>query len=139
MTVTTTGTFDVNLVPLQLDQSSEGDLRGRMSINKTFHGDLEATSVGEMLTAMTSTKGSAAYAAIERVTGTLGSRRGSFALQHTGVMHRGTPNLRVTIVPDSGTEELTGIAGTLSITIADGKHSYDLAYMLPDAPVVNVE
>lgn len=139
MTVHATGTFDVNLVPLQLDQSSESDMRGRMSINKTFHGDLEATSVGEMLTAMTATKGSAAYAAIERVTGTLANRRGSFALQHTGIMHRGTPDLRVTIVPDSGTDDLNGIAGTLAITITDGTHHYDLAYTLPDAPASNAE
>ncbi len=139
MTVHATGTFEVNLVPLQLDQSTDGDLRGRMSINKTFQGDLEATSVGEMLTAMTATTGSAAYAAIERVTGTIGSRRGSFALQHTGIMDRGARDLRVTIVPDSGTDDLTGIAGTLAITIADGTHSYDLAYTLPDAPASNAD
>ncbi|MEO8010046.1 MAG: DUF3224 domain-containing protein [Dokdonella sp.] len=137
MTVHATGTFEVNLVPLQLDQSTDGDLRGRMSINKTFHGDLEATSVGEMLTAMTATKGSAAYVAIERVSGSLGTRHGSFALQHTGIMHRGTPDLRVSIVPDSGSDGLTGIAGTLSITIAEGKHSYELTYTLPDAPASN--
>lgn len=132
MTLHATGTFKVDLVPLTVNESVADDLRARMSINKTFSGDLEAQSVGEMLTAGTTTTGSAAYVAIERVTGSLKGRRGGFSLQHTGVMNRGTPSLNVTIVPDSGSGDLAGIAGTLAIIIADGKHSYDLAYTLPD-------
>jgi hypothetical protein len=130
MTQHATGTFKVDLVPLTVNESVADDLRARMSINKTFSGDLEARSVGEMLTAGTPTRGSAAYVAIERVTGTLHGRSGAFSLQHTGVMNRGTPSLDVTIVPDSGSGELEGIVGTLAIIIADGKHSYDLAYTL---------
>jgi hypothetical protein len=102
-----------------------------MSIDKQFHGDLEATSKGEMLTAMSGTvKGSGAYVAVERVTGTLHGRAGSFALYHIGTMTRGTPHLAVTVVPDSGTGQLTGITGTMNIIIADGKHSYEFEYEL---------
>lgn len=130
MTRHATGTFKVDLVALTVNESVADDARGRMSINKTFLGDLDARSVGEMLTAGSPTRGSAAYVAIERVTGSLHGRKGAFSLQHTGVMNRGTPSLSVTIVPDSGSGELSGISGTLAITIADGKHSYDLAYTL---------
>lgn len=133
MTVHASGTFDVKIMPLALADNVADDVRGRMSINKQFHGDLEATSVGEMLTATTATRGSMAYAAIERVSGKLNGRAGSFVLQHTGLMTRGAPSLVVTVVPDSGTGELLGLSGTLTITIADGKHAYDLAYSLPDA------
>ena len=133
MTVHASGTFDVRIVPLALSESASADTRGRMSINKQFHGDLEASSVGEMLTATTATSGSMAYAAIEQVSGKLNGRNGSFVLQHTGIMNRGAPSLVVTVVPDSGTGELLGLSGTLTITIADGRHSYDLAYSLPDA------
>jgi len=101
---------------------------GRLSINKTFRGDLQATSVGEMLSAQTEVKGSAGYVAMERVTGTLQGRSGSFVLQHSGTMNRGAPQLTVSVVPDSGTGELVGIRGTLSIQIADGKHSYSMDY-----------
>ncbi len=132
MTRHATGSFTVDLVPLQVNESVADDSRGRMSINKRFSGDLEARSVGEMLTAGTPTRGSAAYVAIERVTGSLHGRSGAFSLHHTGVMDRGTPNLSVRIVPDSGSGELVGISGTLDIIIADGKHAYDLAYTLPD-------
>ena len=133
MIVHASGTFDVNIAPLALSESAPTDTRGRMSINKQFHGDLEATSIGEMLTAATATSGSAAYAAIEIVSGKLNGRSGSFALQHTGIMNRGVPNLVITVVPDSGTGELLGLSGTLTITVADGKHSWDFAYVLPDA------
>ena len=104
-----------------------------MSLAKQFHGELEATSLGEMLTAMsTSVQGSGAYVAVERVTGTLGGRSGSFALHHTGVMNRGVPQLTITVVPDSGSGELTGISGKLNIRIeAGGKHFYDFEYELP--------
>ena len=123
-----TGEFEVKLVP-QTDM--EVPMLGRLSINKTFRGDMEGNSQGQMLSAGTSIPNSAGYVAIERVEGTLKGKRGSFVLQHSGTMDRGTPSLLVTVVPDSGTEELTGISGTLDIIIADGKHSYDFDYSLP--------
>ena len=101
-----------------------------MTIDKQFHGDLEGTSKGQMLSAMGSIKGSAGYVAMERVTGTLKGRSGSFVLQHSGTMTRGEPRLVVSVVPDSGTAELVGLAGTLTIKIADGKHSYEFEYTL---------
>ena len=104
-----------------------------MLLDKHFHGDLDAVSKGQMLTGMTEVKGSGAYVAIERVTGTLTGHSGSFILQHSGVMVRGVPQMNVTVVPDSGTGEFTGIAGAMTIIIADGKHSYDFAYSLPEA------
>ncbi len=107
------GTFEVKLTP----QPGEGAAVGRMSIDKQFHGDLEGTSKGEMLTGMTAVKGSAGYVAIEQVTGTLKGRSGTFLLQHTGTMTRGAPELTVTVVPDSGTGELSGLAGRLTIQI----------------------
>jgi Protein of unknown function (DUF3224) len=103
-----------------------------MLIDKQFHGDLEAVSKGQMLTGMSAVQGSGAYVAIERVTGTLNGHPGSFILHHLGIMVRGAPQLNVTVVPDSGTGELVGIAGTMTIIIADGKHSYDFAYALPE-------
>lgn len=133
LTTHATGTFDVKLVPLTTSDSSEGTLLGRFSIDKQWLGDLEGTSRGEMLTGATGVKGSAGYVAIERVSGTLHGRRGSFILQHSGTMARGVPKLTITVVPDSGTDELVGITGTLMITIADGKHSYDFEYTLSDA------
>lgn len=111
----------------------DGGAIGRMSIDKQFHGDLEAVSKGQMLSVATRVKGSAGYVAIEQVTGSLHGRSGSFALQHTGTMTRGAPQLSVTVVPDSGSEELTGLTGTMTIIIVDGKHSYDFAYTLPGA------
>jgi hypothetical protein len=125
------GTFEVKLLPLADDHAEAAGL-ARMSIDKQFHGDLQASSQGQMMSAMTSVKGSAGYVAIERVTGALAGRTGSFVLQHNGTMNRGTPSLTVSVVPDSGTEELTGLSGTLTIIIADGKHSYDFEYSLPD-------
>jgi hypothetical protein len=101
-----------------------------MSIDKQFHGDLEATSKGQMLAAVTSVKGSAGYVAIEQVTGSLRGRSGTFVLQHSGTMTRGAPQQIVSVVPDSGTGELVGLTGTMTITIADGKHSYDFEYTL---------
>ena len=123
-----TGSFDVNLVPQSLANADAGPLMGRLSINKTFSGDLQATSQGEMLSAGTAVKGSAGYVAMERVTGTLHGKSGSFVLQHSGTMNRGVPQLSVSVVPDSGTDELTGLSGTLTIQIADGKHSYAMNY-----------
>ena len=126
-----TGTFEVKLAPQPLANADAGPLMGRLSINKTFSGDLQGTSKGEMLSAQTEVKGSAGYVAMECVTGTLQGRSGSFALQHTGVMNRGAPQLTVTVVPDSGTGELTGLSGSLSINIEGGKHFYTLDYELP--------
>lgn len=128
-----TGPFEVKLAPQPLAQAGADSGLGRMSLDKQFHGDLEATSVGEMLTAMSSSvQGSGAYVAVERIIGTLHGRSGSFALHHTGVMNRGVPELTITVVPDSGTGELTGITGKLNIRIeSGGKHFYDFDYELP--------
>lgn len=128
------GPFEVKLAP-QPHQEGVGDSTiGRMSIDKQFHGDLEATSLGQMLATMTEIKGSAGYVAMERVTGALRGRSGSFSLQHSATMNRGTPELSVTVVPDSGTGQLTGLAGRMAIIIAEGKHSYEFEYTLPDSP-----
>jgi hypothetical protein len=123
-----TGTFEVKVTP-QDDKTADG--LGRMAIAKEIHGDFEGTSTGQMLTSMTKTQGSAAYVAIERMTGTLHGRKGSFDLHHLGIMNRGTQQLTINVVPDSGTDQLTGISGTMTIKIADGKHSYELNYSLP--------
>ena len=133
MTTRAAGAFEVKLSPLPVYESAEGAMLARMSLDKEFKGDLTATSKGEMLSAGTSVKGSAGYVAIERVIGTLAGRRGSFVLQHNGVMNRGAPHLVITVVPDSGTGELAGLSGTMAIIIADGKHSYELDYSLPAA------
>jgi hypothetical protein len=126
-----TGEFVVKLQPLPVEGQAEGSAVGRMSIDKTITGDLTATTRGQMLSAMGTVKGSAGYVAIEQVEGTLKGRKGSFVLQHTGTMDRGTPSLSVTVVPDSGTAELTGLAGNFQIAIAGGKHSYTFTYTLP--------
>jgi hypothetical protein len=125
------GTFEVKLAPLPTHDPTEGGLLGRLSIDKQFHGGLQATSKGEMLSAGTKVKGSAGYVAIERVTGTLGGRTGTFILQHSGVMNRGEPHLMINVVPDSGTGELEGLEGSMAIEIAAGKHSYEFDYTLP--------
>jgi hypothetical protein len=103
---------------------------GRMSIDKQFHGDIEGASKGQMLTAGTSVKGSAGYVAIERVSGTLHGRNGAFILQHSGSMTRGKPQLKITVVPDSGTEQLAGLSGGMTIKIENGKHFYAFEYTL---------
>ena len=129
-----TGPFDVKLNVLEAYNRDAGAALGRMSIDKQFHGDLDATSKGEMLTAMGAVPGSAGYVAIERVAGTLHGRSGSFALQHSSTMTRGEPRQNVFVVPDSGTGELAGLSGTMTITIAPGgKHSYEFDYTLPGA------
>ena len=125
------GGFTVKLVPLTFEGATETDALARMSIDKTFTGDLIATSKGQMLSASTTTTGSAGYVAIERVEGCLQGRTGSFVLQHTGTMNRGEPTLSISVVPDSGSGELTGLAGSFKIIRADGKHSYELSYSLP--------
>jgi hypothetical protein len=129
-----TGTFEVKLTPQPTEDKAEGATLGRMSLDKQFHGDLEGTSKGQMLTAMTEVKGSAGYVAIERITGTLHGRTGSFVLQHSGTLTKGAAQQSITVVPDSATGQLVGLTGTMTITIADGKHSYDFEYTLPKAP-----
>ena len=125
-----TGSFDVKLTAVPFE-GAPSDMLGRRSIDKQFHGALEATSQGMMLSAGTATRGSAGYVAIELVTGVLDGRRGSFVLQHHATMNRGEPNLSIIVVPDSGTDELIGLSGTMGIRIADGKHFYDFEYTLP--------
>jgi hypothetical protein len=128
-----TGTFDVKVVPQGTGDTADGIALGRMSIDKQFHGDLEGISKGEMLASRIEGNGSAAYVAIERVTGTLQGRHGTFALMHQGTMNREGQHLTVTVVPDSGLGDLAGLSGTLTITIVDKKHLYDLAYSLPSS------
>lgn len=123
------GPFDVKITHHE-DESGDPMLN-RMTLDKQYHGDLEATGKGQMLTAGTEVKGSGAYVAIERVTGTLKGHSGSFMLQHSGTMAQGVPQLSIMVVPDSGTGELKGLSGKMMINIAaDGKHSYDLEYSL---------
>lgn len=126
------GEFEVKLEPLDsYAKGGEGVGLGRMSIDKTFYGDLEATSQGEMLTAMTNTDGSAGYVAIEQVTGKLNGRQGTFVLQHFGMANRGRNSLILEVVHDSGTGQLTDLTGEMSIDIKDGKHFYTFEYSLP--------
>lgn len=128
------GTFDVKVVPQKPDnpQAQAAGL-GRLSIDKRFHGALEATGQGEMLTAGDG-EHSGAYVAIEKVTGSLQGREGSFVLLHSAVMNRGVPeNWSITVMPDSGTEQLAGLGGTMQITITEGKHFYDFRYALPES------
>ena len=126
------GTFEVKIAPLS--SLDDDPALGRMSLDKQSHGDLEATGKGQMLTAGTSVKGSAGYVAIERVSGTLDGREGSFILQHTGAMNRGAPELSITVAPDSGADQLLGLSGKLAIKIADGKHSYSFEYEIDETP-----
>jgi hypothetical protein len=128
------GTFDVKLAPQPADDYADGAVLSRLTIDKTFRGDLDAASRGQMLAAATAVRGSAGYVAIELVTGSLAGRSGTFVLQHSGTMHRGAPSLTLGVVPDSGTGELAGLSGTMAITITNGAHSYDLEYMLADSP-----
>ena len=126
------GTFDVKLAPLPLHDEEADPGLGRMSIDKTFHGHLEGRSKGEMLSARTATPGSAGYVAIERVEGTLGGQNGTFILQHSGTMSADGQTLVITVVPDSGTGDLTVLSGSMQIRIEDGKHFYDFDYTLPE-------
>jgi hypothetical protein len=125
------GTFDVKITPQASDLAPEGPNLGRMSIDKQYQGDLAGTAKGEMITAAgIAVKESAAYSAVERVTGSLHGKHGSFALQHTGIMTRGTPSLTITVVPDSGTGELAGLTGKMDIIIEGKQHSYVFEYEL---------
>ena len=125
------GKFDVKLRPLEFyAQGQDGINLGRMSMDKTFHGELEASSKGEMLSAMTSTQGSAGYVAIEQVIGSLSGMQGSFVLQHFGTMNRGKDRLVLEVVPDSGVGELSGLTGEMIIKIEEGHHYYHFEYEL---------
>jgi len=126
------GTFDVKLNPLSAHAGgSDGVNLGHMSIDKTFYGDLEARSRGEMLSAMTSTKGSAGYVAVEQVSGVLSGRKGTFVLQHFGTMDRGANRLILEVVPDSASGDLSGLRGSMTINIEGGQHFYEFDYELP--------
>jgi Protein of unknown function (DUF3224) len=135
MTFQATGEFEVVMTPQgtlePTPDPTPGTTLGRLSLAKTFSGDLTGVGQGEMLTAMTPTAGSAGYVAIERVTGVLHGRQGSFVLQHAGTMNRGVPQLSVTVVPDSGTDALAGLAGRFHIDNTGGRHRYVFDYTLP--------
>ena len=124
------GTFEVKITPMPVDDYTDATTLGRMTIDKQFSGDLVATSKGQMITGMGGVKGSAAYSAIERVSGELAGHRGTFVLQHTGIMSRGAQSLVITVVPDSGTDALTGLTGTMQIIIEGKQHSYVFEYTL---------
>lgn len=132
MTTHASGPFEVKVTPQPPDEADAG--LGRMSLDKQFHGDLEATSKGIMLAAMSPVQGSGGYVAMERVTGTLKGRTGSFVLQHSGTMTRAVPQMTVSVVPDSGTDQLVGLTGVMTIKIADGKHSYEFEYAIAETP-----
>jgi uncharacterized protein DUF3224 len=131
-----TGPFDVKITPQKPDtQIARAANLGRLTIDKRYHGDLEAIAKGEMLAAQTEVKGSAGYVALERVSGKLKGRSGSFVLQHNGTMNRGTAELAVTVVPDSGAGELRGLSGKMKILIApDGAHSYEFDFKIEPQP-----
>jgi hypothetical protein len=127
------GPFEVKIAPLETNFKFDENAYTRFSIDKQFRGDLEATSKGEMLAAGSPAKGAGGYVAIERVTGSLRGRTGTFVLQHNATMQHGQYQLNVVVVPDSGTSELAGLSGTMQIIIAsDGKHSYAFSYSLPE-------
>jgi len=131
MSTVAKGSFTVEMKPQSEPGTSDTVSLGRMSLDKRFEGDLVATGRGEMLTALTPIKGSAGYVAIERVTGTLHGRSGSFVFQHAGTMSRGAQLLSIAVVPDSGTGALSGISGTFKLNIVEGKHLYEFEYSLP--------
>ena len=131
MPVVAKGSFSVEMKPQADAGAVDGVSLGRMSLDKRFEGDLVGAGQGEMLTALTGVKGSAGYVAMERVTGTLHGKSGTFALQHSGTMTRGAQQLSITVVPDSGTGALAGIAGVFKLNMSDGRHFYELEYTLP--------
>jgi Protein of unknown function (DUF3224) len=126
------GSFDVKITPQKPDtQIARAANLSRLTIDKRFHGDLEGISKGEMLAAQTDLPGSAGYVALERVTGKLKGRAGGFVLQHSATMTRGTPVAFVTVVPDSGTGELRGLSGKMTVTVAaDGAHTYEFDFKI---------
>lgn len=122
------GSFEVKLTQ---QAAAEGQTWGRQTITKTFHGPLDGSSRGEMLAAGTAVKGSAGYVAMEQVTATLEGRKGTFFLQHFGLMDKGKPSLTISVIPDSATGELAGLQGTMTIDITGGQHRYAFSYTLP--------
>lgn len=131
MTQRATGSFEVKLAPQKPDNpQAEAAALGRMSLDKQFQGELEAASQGEMLSVLDREIGSGGYVALERVTGTLAGRSGSFVLQHNATMARGAAEMSIRVVPDSGTGELTGLSGIMTIRIEGGQHYYDFDYEL---------
>lgn len=131
MTNRAAGSFTVSMHPAAPTERAGSTTLGRMLLHKEYGGELVATGKGEMLTAVTDTKGSASYVAIEQITGVLQGRAGSFVVHHAGTMSGGVDRLSIAIVPDSGTEQLTGIAGELTLRVVDGEHRYELLYSLP--------
>jgi hypothetical protein len=136
MTQHASGPFEVKVTPQKPDtQVARSANLGRLTIDKRYRGDLEASAKGEMLATQSEVKGSAGYVALERVTGTLHGRSGSFVLQHSATMQRGAPQSSITVVPDSGTGELAGLSGSMRITVApDGAHSYELEFRIEPQP-----
>lgn len=132
MSAVAKGSFTVEMAPQGEPEIADGVALGRMALNKAFAGDLEGVGVGQMLTALTPTKGSAGYVAIERVSGSLHGRKGSFVFQHSGIMNQGEKQLTITVVPGSGTDELAGLAGTFTLNVVDGEHLYQFEYSLPE-------
>lgn len=132
MTQQASGTFQVKLSP-QAPAGSEEPTVGRLLLDKVFSGDLEAVSAGQMLALRTGTENSAGYVAIERVSGALHGRQGSFALQHSGTMNRGVPGLSIHVIPDSGSGDLLGLSGEMVLDQRDGGHAYTLTYTLPES------
>ena len=123
------GKFKVELKPLDnYAKAIDGISLGRMSIDKTFTGELSATSQGEMLTALTPVNGSAGYVAIEQVSGSIADKKGGFVLQHYGMMNSDGQHLTLEVVPESGTGELSGLTGKMNIRIEEGQHFYDFEY-----------
>jgi hypothetical protein len=130
MTIVAKGTFTVEMKPQGEPSEFEGVTTNRLSLRKKFDGDMIAIGHGEMLTTLTPIKGSAGYVAIERITGSLHGRTGSFVFQHSGTLNLGAQNLLINVVPDSGTGELLGIQGVFKLNIVDGNHLYEFEYSL---------
>ena len=128
------GTFEVKITPQNTGEKLGAAGVSRFALDKQYEGDLEAVSQGQMVAAGTEVKGSAGYVAIEKVTGTLGNRTGTFFLQHSGIMSRGESSLNVVVIPDSGTADLAGLSGTLTIKIEGGKHFYEFEYLVAEKP-----
>jgi hypothetical protein len=128
------GEFDVTMSPERMSVGASGFGLGRMVLDKRYHGALEASGNGEMLTFIGAAQGSAGYVAMERVEGTLDGLSGGFTLQHNGIMDRGQPSLAVLVVPDSGSGDLTGLSGKLDIRNEDGKHYYTFDYVIAAIP-----
>jgi hypothetical protein len=134
MTAHANGTFDVQVIPQEPDnKEAESSKIGRMSLDKQFHGDLDALSKGEMLGVHNENQSSGGYVAMERVSGTLHGRAGSFVLQHIGTMSGGAQQMTILVVPDSGTDQLVGLTGKMSIKVENGKHFYEFEYTLPES------